>query len=87
MWIGGIGGGLIYFGYVSSIHLLGLFETLTRPPAADVPSESPSAKRPLCGRAGQGSIVDADTVTTVAINVKAKSDDTNVRCPVNRSAL
>lgn len=77
---------VIYLWCVSSIHLLGRFATVT-PPVVNVTSGSLSAKRPLSGRAGQGRIFDADTVTTVAKNVKPKSEETNVRRWVNRRTV
>lgn len=66
--------------FVSSIHRFGLFSTIvTWPRVLGSLPWSPSAKRLLFDRTGHGSMVDADTVNTVAKNVKAKSDETNVR--------
>ena len=72
-------------GRVSSIHrrfcfftTMGLFPTL---------SSSLSAKRPLLGRAGQGNRFDVDTVTTAAMKVNPKTDDTKLRRWVKRNAF
>jgi len=76
-------------GWFSSIHLRGRFATVTRRPAPtrDSFSSSLSANRFLLGRAGQGKMLDADTVKTVAKNVKPKREETKVRRCVNRRAL
>lgn len=46
---------------------------------------SASLKRSLVGLAGQGSILDAETVTTVAKNVKPKREETKVRFWASRN--
>lgn len=74
-------------GIVSWIHRLGLFVTVTGLPSTNFPSLSLSAYRVLLGRAGHGSILEADTVKTVAKNVIPNSEDTKVRRCVNRMAL
>jgi len=66
--------------FLSSIHRLGFFSTtMTRPRLVCCFSSTPSAKRILFVRTGHGSMVDADTVSTVAKNVKPKRDETKVR--------
>lgn len=75
------------FGCFSSIHLLGRFATVTWLPDTGPPSISLSANRFLFGRAGQGRMLDADTVKTVAKKVNPKSDETNVRRCFNRRTL
>jgi len=78
-------------GCTSSIHRLGgLFATVTRRALLPslLPSLSLSAYRPLAGRTGHGRMLDAETetVTTAAMKVKPKSEETNWRFWVKRSA-
>jgi len=70
---------LFFMGVFSSIHLRGRLMTILIGPSDTIGSSLLSINLSLLILAGQGRMLDAETVTTEAMNVRQKSEDTKAR--------
>jgi len=70
---------LFFMGVFSSIHLRGRLMTILTGPSDTIGSSPLSINLSLLILAGQGRMLDAETVTTEAMNVRQKSEDTKAR--------